>query len=916
MTHGRLGIARLGWVWQAAGSAGRVLGARRSRLLVMACLALAAGALPAQPALGEPGVAQAAAARLFDVTVSLYSSPTTTTQRAPYEHIIEYFADGVYESSNGAHKIRRVSIYSGGRFADQADIVWVASCHPCARVSGRGVLGAHISMCDVFDTTAFLVNDEGWQGGGYTLGHEWGHYFFSLYDEYRGSTATTPWISSPRSGDDPVPNAIMNSQWQARGGNFAWLNFSAALNNTRNTAQHRVYDASAWETLVRPPAADPRDGQRQALPQRLYYPELAAVAPAGGTAPRIDLPGTARSDLEIIWVDGAATIQIVLDHSGSMDLEERMAKARAGVGLLVDLASAGQTNMGLITFDEIVTVVQPLTAIANQGSKDAFKASLPTIQPDGHTAIGDAARKALQDLVAFAAKGSKQAVYLLTDGKNNVGADPRSVIAEYKTAGVPLFTFGYGTGADTALLQEMAQATGGRYYTAPTTLAGLAQVLSDATSLLTPAVGISAGERTVAGAAATTFPIQVDPTLHWLDLVVTYTGESGTVDLHLLDPSGNPASAPLCSGAGGETLCLFHVEAPAAGTWELQATAATEVGLTYRMNGTGQDTLTYAASLTSLGGDLVHYPEPMVLVASLEKELPISGATVLATVEQPDGRLAALPLLDDGAAPDAIADDGLYSAVLAYSADGPYMITAQFDNREGTAQLTYVGQQPAAGPNGEEVPFPPPVPITEPFQRFAQLQVNVLGTKVDDHGNTPADATPLPTDNSDIAGRIDRTGDVDLFQLQPEMAGQLVVRVSGLALGMDPRLRLLAANGTTVLAEGDLTSHPSVLGYLLLTQAVAAGDTLYAEVSQRGGASGGLYTISAGEQLSSDISRLRGDLDGDGQCTEADALAALRMASGSEPPNLVADVDGDGDVDESDGLTLAQWAAGGGKCEP
>lgn len=910
-TTSRPTMARLvGWVRQINWSAWHVLGSRRCRLLLMTCLLLPAWLLPA-----EAAVAQAGGARLFDVTISLYRSPTGA-DRAPYERVIEYFADGVYESSNGAHKIRRVSIYSGGRFADQADIVWVASCHPCARVSGRAVLGAHISMCDDFSGTNFLGDDRGWQGGGYTLAHEWGHYFFSLYDEYRGSTATTPWISTPRSGDDPVPNAIMCNQWQARGGNFAWLNFSTAVNNTRNTAQHRVYDASAWETLVRPPTADPKDGQRQALPQRLYYPELAGVAPGSGTAPRIDLPGTARSDLEIIWVDGAVTIQVVLDHSGSMDLEDRMATARAGVGLLVDLASAGQTNMGLIAFDETVTVVQPLATIANQAAKDAFKASLPTIQPDGLTAIGDAARQALKDLVAFAAPGSRQAVYLLTDGKSNAGIDPRTVIAEYKAASVPLFTFGYGTGADTALLQEMAQATGGRYYAAPTTLAGLAQVLSDATGLLTPAVGVSAGERSVAGTTQAAFPIQVDPTLHWLDLVVTYSGEYNAVDLRLLDPLGTPAGAPVCHSAGGETLCLFHVEAPVSGSWQLQATAAAEVGLTYRVNGTGQDTVTYAASLTSLSGDLVYYPDPIVLVAALQRELPIAGANVSATVQQPDGRLATLALLDNGTAPDAIADDGLYSAVLAYYEDGPYTITAQFDNRLGTAHLTYVGQQPAAGENGEQVPFPPPVPIAEPFERFAQLQVNVLGTQSDDHGNTPDAATALPTDNTDMAGRIDRSGDIDLFRLQPKTAGELVVRVSGLALGMDPRLRLLAANGATVLAEGDLTSHPSALGYLLLTQKVAAGDTLYAEVSQRGGASGGLYAISAGEQITSDAPRLRGDLDGDGLCTEADAATALRMASGIEPPDLAADVDGDGDVDETDGLTLMQWAAGGGICEP
>jgi len=873
--------------------------------------------LPAAPALAAPSEAQVPPARLWDLTISLYRSPTSAADRAPYERLLEYFADGVFESSNGAHKIRRISIYSGGAFADQADVVWVANCHPSARIAGRATVGAHINMCDVFSNNNYLQDDWGHRGGGYTLAHEWGHYFYAVYDEYRGGNASSPWISSPRSTDDPVPNAIMSSQWNARGGDLAWLNFSTVVNNTRNTAQHRVYDASCWETLARSPAFDPRDGQRLSLPQRIHYPELASVAPRRGQAPRIDLPGTARSHLEIVWVGGEVTYQIVLDHSGSMDLETRMVNAKTAAKMLVDLAPVGDTTIGVISFDDTVTVVQPLTTINSQATKAAIKANIDRIRPDGNTAIGDAARRALDDLLALRSGASKRAVYLLTDGQNNAGTDPRSVIAAYQSARVPLFTFAYGSGADTALLQEMAQATGGKYYFSPTTLTQLTQVFQDANQLSVPTVGVTSGQATVSGSASSSFPIQIDATLKRLDLVVTYQGNPEAVELSLVDAQGAASVAAECSASGAETICYFGVDAPTPGLWELRADSAADAALTYRVGGSAEQQFTYAASLTSLTGEVVQYPEPIVLLATLGKELPIAGARVNATVQRPDATVESFPLLDDGIAPDATADDGLYSAILDYSEDGLHNITAQFDNSAGTAQLTYLGLQPSAGEDGEEVPFPDPVPIAENFERFARIQVHTLNVLADDHGDTPADATSLSADNMDVPGRIDHPGDLDVFEIYASGTGEITVRVSNLALGMDPKVRVLAGGGSTVLAESDLATSGTA-GYVILNLTVAAGDMIFAEVSDRGAAAGGSYAVSAGSRIAHEIIREiagnPGDGDGDGFCTEVDALMALQMAAGAEAEDPNLDVDQDGQVTEVDALTILGWAVRDGQC--
>lgn len=243
-----------------------------------------------------------------DVDISLYNNPSTTEARAPYENIIKYMADGIYEASNGAHKLGKVTFYPDGENSNQAEVVWVEKCHPNANVAGFGTNGLHVNMCDIFkdgnglgSDYNFLSSDSNQKGGGYTLAHEWGHFYYSLYDEYVGGSDTNSIFHFPHSTDKAVLNAIMNSQWNAIGGDFNWLNFSTAKNDTKETAQYRVYQASGWETLVRPVSDDPRDGDRVSLPGRLYHAELKDVAPGANESPAIDLPGTAQSALSIVW---------------------------------------------------------------------------------------------------------------------------------------------------------------------------------------------------------------------------------------------------------------------------------------------------------------------------------------------------------------------------------------------------------------------------------------------------------------------------------------------------------------------------------------------------------------------------------------------------------------------------------------
>jgi tripartite motif-containing protein 71 len=514
-----------------------------------------------------------------DLTIGLYRNPNSQ-ERIAYEEMIRYFADALFEVSNGAHKLRTVRIYPNNTSAK--DIIWVERCWPSAHISGYGRAqhGLRIQMCDIFDFGSgsynYLQNRRAWENAGYTIAHEMGHYLYSLYDEYRNDRRTCDWTNDPGApcrDDIPVSPSVMHSQWNATGGQYSWLNFSSAANYSTRTAQYRVYRASGWETLVRRPELDPRDGVLAYYPRRLYHPELRNVAPASGQLPRIDLitGHQARSMLQIIW------------------------------------------------------------------------------EP--------------------------------TSGASLASAD-------------------------------------------------------------------------------------------------------------------------------------------------------------------------ITASLFALEGNNVTYPQPVRLIAALQRTLPIAKATVQGEVVLPNGQTQTLTFRDDGVAPDALADDGQYSALFVPTQNGQHQYRVTFTNPTQAAVEVYNGLHLAPPPPGYQPDdsLLAPVPVVENFTVSAQTTVVVSGVRSDDHGNDPGTASLLNTDNLDQWGHIERGGDRDLFRITVAQDMTIVVRVTDLAAGMQPRLRLLAGDGTTPISALSLAKN-----YPALVYTARAGSVIYAEVSHVDpAASGGVYRISAGSPIVSD----------------------------------------------------------------
>ncbi len=587
-------------------------------------------------------------------------------------------------------------IFRNGRQDALADVVWQASEHPQASVSGFGRVGRAIIFGDVFpegrkgEDVNFLEEPE---LGGYALGHEWGHYVYGLYDEYIGRNPNETRFSQPQVKDDPVDVSIMSNPSNAGGGNFEWLNHSTSNNFQAKTAQGRVYGASGWDVLIRDPKEDPRRGLRfLGILKRTRYTTLIGREPTvDDNWIKIELPdaqAACRDQLEIIWMPDAIEIQIVIDRSGSMT-GSPLANAKEAAKNLVDAIPEGQTALGVISFASSPTQNQPITSIPNNDLfvKPSIKAVIDSISAGGFTAMFDAAELALTNLQAHQIANNTtatQLVFLLSDGEDNSScATQASVTAQYQTADVPLITFGYGSFAPEGVLRELADNTGGLFFASPTTLADIQKAFLAAIATVSSSTNI-ASDAVAAPADGSTSSenFQVDSTLASFIIFANYTGSPGDVDFTLQGPGGAVPSVIFdCTAISSSTSCTAQVNtatvtAQGSGTWsvEIESTTGADIDVSINIVGAPRPVRTFDLTVAPLGGTEVIYPNPIVLTAVVSQGLPITGVNLTATVTDPNGGTSIIDMNDAGANEDAQADDGIYSAIIGYTTDGTYIV--------------------------------------------------------------------------------------------------------------------------------------------------------------------------------------------------------------------------------------------------
>ena len=121
---------------------------------------------------------------IIDLSICLERTPTSV-QENNYEEIIGFFADALYEMSNGGNYLGTIDIHTGERYCSSADIVWrITGEWPRANPAGF-ISNGIIFMSDDWGDGRDNFSDEGKRlNFGMTLAHESGHYLYGLLDDY------------------------------------------------------------------------------------------------------------------------------------------------------------------------------------------------------------------------------------------------------------------------------------------------------------------------------------------------------------------------------------------------------------------------------------------------------------------------------------------------------------------------------------------------------------------------------------------------------------------------------------------------------------------------------------------------------------------------------------------------------------
>ncbi len=150
-------------------------------------------------------------------------------------------------------------------------------------------------------------------------------------------------------------------------------------------------------------------------------------------------------------------LMLVIDRSGSMAQQNRMELAKEAARATLE-ALQPSDKLGVIAFDTVPTPVVRLQRASNRlRITDAIRA----ISPGGGTAIFPALDQAYEQLAATQAKIKH--IILLSDGEANRTGILELVARSYQDR-ITISTVAAGTGSDTALLMQIAEEGGGRYY--------------------------------------------------------------------------------------------------------------------------------------------------------------------------------------------------------------------------------------------------------------------------------------------------------------------------------------------------------------------------------------------------------------------------------------------------------------------
>ena len=619
-----------------------------------------------------------------------------------------------------------------------------------------------------------------------------------------------------------------------------------------------------------------------------------------------------------------ADVMLVIDKSGSMNddtqaggPEQPITDAKNAAKEFVDKMDLTRDQVGVVAFDSSARKAHDLSN--NAGT---VRTAIDGLSAGGGTDIAAGIRAAQAELSSSRHNAANAPVIvLLSDGKSDEAA-ARSAAEEAKRAGTRIFTIGLGAGVNPATMQAIASSPSDYYYAA--TGAELAAIYEQVAGAIQGRPGTNITITDVLGPGMTLVPN-------------SFTGSPAPT------VSGNTLTWKVAS-LGFETK-----------TWSYRVKAPSTPG-TYPVNSSAQVTYTDSngnpAQTSCPGPQITVVPGTEQIAEIYTKDNPPDDGSVPSSEpwwESPDIWVRHQA---DGSGqhqnPQFGQTNYVYVRVRNIGNTDVTNITVHVYGAKAAAAFRWpqdwtpeigsasIANLAAGQTTTVYVPWQPPQsghycfltrieaaqdPIThDGWVKFdnniSQKNVHVL-----DLERGPLDSSVIlvnpqrqPAYVSLFIGSTDfpaggavtlEFADPGLFQRWQDAGGDLVgaeLIPGTTSVSIRPHSELQATIARIPMSAGE-QSH------INLRVEGPAGSKPIVRVTEK----------IEGEEIGGNIYQppliaLLGDGNGDGYCTEIDALMALRMAVNTLSEDLNLDVDQDGQVSERDALTILTWAVRDGQC--
>ncbi len=353
---------------------------------------------------------------------------------------------------------------------------------------------------------------------------------------------------------------------------------------------------------------------------------------------------------------------LVIDRSASMS-GNPIYQAKESSKLFVDNMKAGDA-IGVISFSSAgaTKIDYPLTKIISNSEKNSAKAAIDNISSDANTALGEGLHYAYDQLTQNASTNSK-AIILLSDGRNNSGENPYSVIPYLQNSSIPAYTIGLGTSVDEKTMSDIASMTGGEYYCSPNS-GQLQELYNKIAGVITGKSAILSTKGVINQNQTKNESVTIDSNTA---SAVFSSGIGGSeIDFLLIDPYGRVINESVASNDSNisfteaGTYKAYTVNNPLEGIWTLQIVGKNvSNNEPYWLSVDADTNLTLTADTIK---NQYYAGEPVKINAAvMNPKGVLTNLSVLAKITNPYGISTTIHLYDDGFHSDGNNNDGFFS---------------------------------------------------------------------------------------------------------------------------------------------------------------------------------------------------------------------------------------------------------------